>query len=127
MKRVIQAEEISLFLFSIVALYYFEVPWWYYIILIIGPDISMLGYMAGNKMGAIIYNFFHHTGVGVLLFLLGWLFESWLLQVSGVILFGHSAMDRMFGYGLKYFTGFHDTHLGKIGQQKPISVNQTIS
>ncbi len=31
---------------------------------------------------------------------------------------GHSAMDRVFGYGLKYTTGFQDTHLGKIGKAK---------
>jgi hypothetical protein len=42
MKRIIQAEEVMLYLLSIAALYYFKVPWWYYIILIIGPDISML-------------------------------------------------------------------------------------
>jgi hypothetical protein len=29
------------------------------------PDISMLGYLAGNKAGAIIYNFFHHKALGI--------------------------------------------------------------
>jgi hypothetical protein len=27
-------------------------------------------------------------------------------------------MDRMMGYGLKYETGFKDTHLGKIGKKQ---------
>ncbi|WP_218779856.1 DUF4260 family protein [Hymenobacter crusticola] len=27
----------------------------------------------------------------------------------------HSALDRLLGYGLKYTTGFHDTHLGRVG------------
>jgi hypothetical protein len=40
------------------------------------------------------------------------------LQLTGVILFGHSSMDRMMRYGLKYFTGFRFTHLGKIGKEK---------
>ena len=127
MKRIIQAQEVMLCLLSVAALYYFKVPWLYYIILIIGPDISMLGYLAGKKIGAIAYNLFHHKAIGVVFFLLGFSLENWLLQASGIIIFGHSSMDRAFGYGLKYFTGFQDTHLGKIGQKKPISVNQTIS
>lgn len=31
---------------------------------------------------------------------------------------GHSSIDRIFGYGLKYKEGFGFTHLGKIGKQK---------
>lgn len=31
---------------------------------------------------------------------------------------GHSAMDRLFGYGLKYNKGFKYTHLGEIGREK---------
>jgi hypothetical protein len=126
MRRIIQAEEVLLFLLSIAALYYLDVAWWYYLILIIGPDISMVGYIAGNKTGAILYNLFHHKGIAVILFLTGVYFNSWHLQVYGIILFGHSAMDRVFGYGLKYYEGFHHTHLGNIEKQKPISVNQTL-
>jgi len=37
------------------------------------------------------------------------------MEYAGLILFGHSCMDRAMGYGLKYFSGFQDTHLGKIG------------
>ena len=30
------------------------------------------------------------------------------------MLFFHSAFDRVMGYGLKYATGFRDTHLGTL-------------
>jgi len=115
MKKVLQAEELFLFIASIYLLYLLNAEWWFYILLIIGPDISMLGYLAGNKTGAIVYNVFHHKAVAVLFFVVGSIFQLWLLQVIGILLFGHSSMDRLFGYGLKYFTGFKDTHLGKIG------------
>jgi hypothetical protein len=39
------------------------------------------------------------------------------MELAGVILFSHSSMDRMFGYGLKYTKGFAYTHLGTIGKQ----------
>ena len=39
------------------------------------------------------------------------------LFIAGIILFGHSSMDRMFGYGLKLKEGFKYTHLGMIGKK----------
>jgi len=42
--------------------------------------------------------------------------DEWM-QVIGIILFGHSSMDRMFGYGLKLGQGFKYTHLGIIGKK----------
>jgi len=38
------------------------------------------------------------------------------LFLLSIILLGHSCMDRAMGYGLKYSSGFSDTHLGKIGK-----------
>ena len=34
----------------------------------------------------------------------------------GLIWIAHIGMDRMLGYGLKYASGFADTHLGRIGR-----------
>jgi hypothetical protein len=77
----------------------------------------MLGYLAGNRTGPFVYNFIHHKGIALLVYLLGWYFrQDWVL-FTGIILFAHSAMDRMFGYGLKYVTGFKYTHLGRIGKE----------
>ena len=52
-------------------------------------------------------------------FILG---DEWL-QVTGIILFGHSSMDRMFGYGLKLSEGFQYTHLGMIGRNQNETLN----
>lgn len=37
------------------------------------------------------------------------------LQLAGLILLGHSSLDRVLGYGLKYADSFKHTHLGWIG------------
>lgn len=116
MKSIIKLEELAMFAFSVYALYFLKVDWWYYLLLLLGPDISMLGYLAGNKTGAIYYNLFHHKAVGVAIIITGIFTGSWILDVIGIIIFGHSSMDRMFGYGLKYFEGFKFTHLGSIGK-----------
>ena len=90
--------------------------WWYFTIMFLGPDISLLGYLAGNKFGAACYNIFHHKGIAVALILIGFFYNYWLVEVIGIIIFGHSSMDRMAGYGLKYNEGFKFTHLGTIGK-----------
>ena len=103
---------------SVFALYYFNQPWWIFILLLFAPDISMIGYLVNNIAGAFSYNLFHHKGVAVVLFVAGILISNQILQITGIILFGHSSLDRMLGYGLKYNEGFKFTHLGKIGKEK---------
>lgn len=118
MKKIIQAEEVAMLGITIYALYLLKADWWIYLLLFCGPDISMLGYAAGNKAGAISYNLFHHKAIAVAIFLIGLILQNNWFEFTGLILFGHSCMDRMLGYGLKYFTGFHFTHLGQIGRVK---------
>ncbi len=115
MKLIIKLEELGMLALSICALYYFRAAWWWYPVLLLGLDISMLGYLMGNKPGAVAYDLFHHKGIAIFVFLCGVYFQNWYLQIAGIILFGHSSMDRFFGYGLKTFEGFKFTHLGKIG------------
>ncbi|KIO53856.1 DUF4260 domain-containing protein [Flavobacterium hibernum] len=116
MKTIIKLEELGLFILGIYLFGLLSFEWWWFLILILAPDLSMLGYIFGNKNGAFFYNVFHHRGIAVLLYILGSYFKIELLQLIGVILFSHAAMDRFFGYGLKYEKGFKYTHLGEIGK-----------
>lgn len=118
MKAIIQMEELAMLGISMYALYVLKAEWWIYPLLILAPDISMLGYVAGNKTGAISYNLFHHKAIAIVLFLIGFINQNYPLEITGLILFGHSSMDRMLGYGLKYFTGFQFTHLAQTGRAK---------
>lgn len=117
MKQILRLEEVALFGAAVFGLIYLNAAWWWYPLLILGPDISMLGYLAGNVSGAVCYNLFHHKGLAVVLFVSGLLIKEPLLQLTGITLFGHASMDRLFGYGLKTFEGFKLTHLGIIGKQ----------
>jgi Domain of unknown function (DUF4260) len=118
MKIILQLEELAIFLCSILAFSTLPFAWWWFPVLILLPDISMLGYTVNNKVGAISYNIFHHKAIALAVLVMGYylLNDYWLL--TGIILFGHSAMDRCMGYGLKYFKGFSFTHLGSIGKGK---------
>jgi len=114
MKNLIKFEEFAQFLFGIYLFSNLDFAWWWFFVLILLPDISMIGYAFSNRIGAYSYNFFHHKGVAIAVYLIGIYFGNQVIELIGIILFSHSAMDRMFGYGLKYATSFNDTHLGKI-------------
>jgi len=116
MKNLIKWEEAAMFMLSICLVGQLHYAWWWWLIWILAPDLSMLGYLAGSKVGAVCYNIVHHKGVAVLVYLAGLYTVNEALEFAGLILFGHSCMDRGMGYGLKYFSGFQDTHLGKIGK-----------
>lgn len=114
MKSVLKLEEVMLFIFGIVLFAQLSYEWWWFFALILLPDIGMLGYLIDEKIGAILYNIFHHRGLAILIYLFGHLREMPLVELIGIILFAHTAMDRIFGYGLKYFKGFKYTHLGEL-------------
>lgn len=120
MNTIIKLEEAALFVLGIFLFSFLDYAWWWFLVLILAPDLSMIGYLLGNKTGAWVYNFFHHRGVALLVYFAGFHLNSQALQLAGIILFAHSSMDRMFGYGLKYEDGFKFTHLGEIGKDKTL-------
>lgn len=92
------------------------VSWWLFAALILAPDVSMLGYLAGRRIGAIAYNAFHILIVPLLLLLFGHLSGHVVAIAVALIWIAHIAIDRALGYGLKLPSGFQDTHLGRIGR-----------
>jgi len=117
MKTSLKIEELAQFVFGIFLFSRLSFEWWWFPLLILTPDIGMIGYLFNTKTGAWIYNLFHHKGVGVFLMLIGFYFKNETLSLIGIILFSHSSLDRIFGYGLKYPDSFHKTHLGEIGEK----------
>ena len=89
--------------------------WWVYPALLFLPDLSMLGYLINLKVGAFTYNLFHHKAIAIAIGSAGLFVHNNDLMLIGILLYGHSSMDRMLGYGLKHNNGFKFTHLGEIG------------
>ncbi|MRG86108.1 DUF4260 domain-containing protein [Salinibacillus xinjiangensis] len=91
-----------------------DYSWLMFFLLLLTPDLSMLGYFINQMQGAVIYNIFHSYFIPFLVILIGiWISYSILLAV-GLIWTAHIGMDRMIGYGLKYPTDFKDTHLQRV-------------
>lgn len=117
MKNLLKLEELALMVLGIFMFGLLGYQWWLLPVLILTPDVSMVGYLFGPKVGAICYNIAHHRGVAILLYFVGIYFMLPIVQLIGTILFIHTAMDRIFGFGLKYEKGFTFTHLGEIGNK----------
>jgi len=118
MKQILKLEEFAMFALSIYAFSLLDFAWWWYLALFFVPDISFIGYAISNKVGAVLYNIFHHKGIAILIFIVGLSLMNAPLQLVGLVLFGHASFDRILGYGLKYETSFNHTHLGIIGKEK---------
>ena len=116
MKNILKIEELFMFGVSIFFFSKLGFAWWWYPLLLFAPDLSMIGYLAGARFGAVTYDFVHHKALGISVFVVGALLSNPPVQLAGLILFGHSSMDRIMGYGLKYGDSFQHTHLGKIGK-----------
>jgi len=75
--------------------------WGKFALLFLVPDVSMIGYLGGRAVGAWLYNAVHsYLGPAIL-----WVCLIWA---------AHIGFDRLLGYGLKFATGFKDTHLNRV-------------
>ena len=91
-------------------------PWWLFAVLILVPDLSIAGYLFGNRAGAVIYNTAHVTIIPLGLALAALVLADLRIFAIAMIWLAHIGIDRALGYGLKYAQGFGYTHLGRIGR-----------
>ncbi|WP_017615508.1 DUF4260 family protein [Nocardiopsis salina] len=95
-------------------------PWWLLLAAFLAFDLSALGYLANQRVGALFYNVVHnHTAPAALVtawagLQLGGVDTVWPLLLAACWAF-HVAVDRALGYGLK-LGPFTHTHLGVIGR-----------
>lgn len=89
-------------------------PWWLVPAVILLPDLFMLGYVGGNRLGAAVYNAGHSYPLPALMSLAGLAGHHPLVLALGLVWLAHIGMDRLAGYGLKYDSGFGHTHLGSL-------------
>jgi len=101
--------------FAAIALYFhLDYSWLLLVVLVLAPDLSMLGYLAGPTIGAATYDAAHTYAFPIVLATLGVLTNTDVAVQVGLIWLTHIGVDRAIGYGLKYPSGFKDTHIQRI-------------
>ena len=114
----LRLEGLVLLIATIIAFASQHQRWWLYPVLLLVPDIFMLGYLANTKVGAFLYNLGHSYLAPALVIFFSWRSESNLNLAIGIIWLGHIGWDRLFGYGLKYDSSFKHTHLGDLDNKQ---------
>ena len=88
--------------------------WLLFAALILLPDLAMIGYVRGPRVGAILYNLGHSYIAPLILLAVAQWVDSETIVAIGLIWGIHIGADRALGYGLKYPEGFKSTHLGRV-------------
>ena len=125
MKNLLRLEELFLGLLAFFLFRPLNIAWWWFALLFLAPDLGMLGYLAGPRVGAFTYNLVHHKALAVAAYIAGAWLGSPVLQFAGLIILAHSSFDRVLGYGLKYPDAFQHTHLGMIGRTVAVEPSDT--
>ncbi|MDX7952465.1 DUF4260 domain-containing protein [Lichenihabitans sp. Uapishka_5] len=86
--------------------------WLLFAVLVMLPDVSMLGYLAGPRVGAAAYNLAHWYVWPLLLLGIGTVQHAPVLFSIGLIWMAHIGFDRLIKAGFKYPEGFRFSHLG---------------
>lgn len=101
-----------------------EASWIAFAVLLLVPDLSMVGFLRDGRLGAITYNAVHNYVLIIGVVVVGVVSGSDAVTGLGLILAAHVGMDRGLGYGLKYPTGFVHTHMQRVGQDRGVGVTE---
>jgi hypothetical protein len=108
------AEGLAVAAAAIALYFYADYPWWLLVALALAPDLSMVGYLAGPRVGAVCYDAVHTYVAPVTLGAVGVIAGEDVASQIALIWLTHIGIDRALGYGLKYPSGFKDTHLQRL-------------
>lgn len=110
-RTVLRVEGLAVPVIALGAYLSLDGPIWLLAVLALAPDLSMIGYLSGPRFGSLSYNIVHTYTLPLALGSLGIWADNRLALLIGLIWAGHIGMDRLAGYGLKFESGFTDTHL----------------
>jgi hypothetical protein len=112
--RLLRLEGLAVLIGALVLYFDSGFGWLLLLLLVLAPDLSMLGYLAGPAAGAASYDAVHTYVFPAALAVAGVLGESDTAVQIALIWLAHIGVDRFLGYGLKYPSSFKDTHLQRV-------------
>lgn len=110
----LKLEDAAIFYGILYAYSHLHLSWLFFAVLFLAPDLSMLGYLAGPRTGAALYNLAHTYATPLIVLAAALSLHRTPLTAISVIWIAHIALDRVLGFGLKYPTHFKDTHLQRV-------------
>jgi hypothetical protein len=117
-RRWLRLEGGTLLVGSLIAYSTTRQSWLLVLFILLVPDVVMVGYLRGTRVGAHMYNLAHSTPLPAALAGFSWWQHDHLALALGLVWLAHIGIDRLMGYGLKYGDHFQHTHLGRPGKRK---------
>jgi len=113
-RRLLRLEGLALLGGAVALYFHLGYGWILLVVLVLAPDLSMIGYASSVRAGALAYDLAHTELWPIGLAVGGAIAGERRLTQVGLIWLVHIGADRLLGYGLKYPTGFKDTHLQRV-------------
>jgi hypothetical protein len=110
----LRAEGAALFVLSLFLYHLAGAGWGTFLLLFLGPDLFMIGYIWNPRIGSSLYNLVHTEIAPFILVILAPSAHRLPWLSFAIIWLAHIGLDRALGFGLKYPTGFKDTHLQRL-------------
>jgi hypothetical protein len=117
-RLLLRGEGLLVLIAAVVGYHAIGASWTLFAVTLLLPDLGLVGYLAGPRVGAIAYNAMHiYLGPAALAALayLGITPGAWPICL---VWMAHIGMDRVLGLGLKFSSAFRNTHLGVVGHQR---------
>ena len=114
----LRLEGLAALIAAVVAYHALDASWAAFALLLLTPDLALLGYLGGPRLGALAYNSVHTYLAPALLALVGTLGLVANVWPIALIWVAHIGMDRALGLGLKFASAFGATHLGNVGRTR---------
>jgi hypothetical protein len=89
-------------------------PWWLFLVLLLAPDLSFVGFAFGKAAGTTAYNVAHTTVLPLLLALVGLGAGLPVAVQVALVWLAHIGMDRTLGFGLLYRDGASRSHFERV-------------
>ncbi|WP_336326553.1 DUF4260 domain-containing protein [Halovenus sp. HT40] len=119
----LRLEGLTVFALALAAYFTLGGPIWLLAVLALAPDLAMVGYLGGPRVGSYCYNAVHTYTAPLVLGSAALWADSRIALLVALIWAGHIGADRLVGYGLKFESGFKDTHLST--QPAPVAAFET--
>ncbi|HBT73816.1 MAG TPA: DUF4260 domain-containing protein [Lysinibacillus sp.] len=114
LRKIISLEYVIALIITVFFYGHLDFSWLYFMVFLLLPDITMIGYLLNPKIGAVFYNIGHSFVLPALLLVIDFMMSSSISLMVALIWLAHIFLDRALGYGLKYEEAFQKTHLQQI-------------
>jgi hypothetical protein len=110
----LRLEGLAILVAALVLYFHQDFGWLLLVVLSLAPDLSAVGYLFGQRVGALAYDTAHTEILPIALGTAGVVAGAETATKIALVWLAHVGADRLLGYGLKYTTAFKDTHLQRV-------------